>query len=859
MLIGKNWERYGSVMEKKMDQDKSRSNFNWWRTNMGKNNRATLNLWTILLLIITTKATADPCGMVPPIYFGQPPVLARIGEQQTYVFYKDGIETFVIRPGFTGDVDNFGMLIPFPTPPALRKVPDDIFNQIAAAVDPPEVVINLHPVMELRSQAAMSVEKSSGLGGLAFTKNSVRVIRQEAVGMYEVAVLEAGSAAALKKWMDQNGFRYPTGMDTACEDYVADKWCFVAVKTKVGQKRGVDPAPSQRKLNEKLPPGAAFDGFVQGMGFRFKTDRLVVPMRLSAFNEGELRNIVYLLTDGPKRINSISESMVRRQLTGQAVYRNLTDLLPLRLLGGNEQDLRKWHLEGLTERRNPEPKSGDAKRLFAADLLAARNNTLSLPSEETEKDLLAVGEHFGLRGPALDRLHETFLKDEDKKTVEQALGDLRSMTLSVFDGDFPRKVISTENLTFADYSMPKSKNTPATYDALKKGPTEKQRGIRKKGQVRAGISWWRWIGISVIGLVGLFFIKQTHSRLQVVLFLILCSTTSVGNADETISFAAVLERLASPAQGESSIHEPAMLIEKNPANHTKIAEALAAQAKADIPMVSRGWTIAALATIAGQDIDELLLEIQDSPKQPMLVRTWAAAARVDRCRSSAALIEKAALIHRFPALSRPIGKRLIANLQAEGKQANVERLLEISIRLPGLQPTLTPMILAQNKKDLVQAMRQATDQVVRRHAAAYLGTIASSGEAKEVATEIVAAYQFDPIATDVPWQGGPLFIPGIDWQRESGQARELTDQLIRWMLWCDRHGRVDEQKQLHNNLRSLNLARAAGYESPGWQTADAVVWLKVWRDVVGDDRLQEILAQQKAADSSRYGRAIKQK
>ncbi|MDG2206983.1 MAG: DUF2330 domain-containing protein, partial [Pirellulales bacterium] len=258
--------------------------------------RTLLSLWTLLFTIVAIEASADPCGMVPPIYIGQPPVLTRVGEQQTYVFFKDGIETFVIRPGFKGDVDNFGMLIPFPTPPALRKVPDNIFGQIAAAVDPPEVIIHLNPPVAFSARAKMSVENSAAAGGLEFADMEVRVIRQEAVGMYEVAVLEAGSAAALKKWMDSNGFRYPNGMDAVCNDYVQNGWCFVAVKTKVGQKRGVDPAPGQRTVEEDLPSGAVFDGFVQGMGFRFKTDKLVVPMRLSAFNEGELRNIVYLLT-----------------------------------------------------------------------------------------------------------------------------------------------------------------------------------------------------------------------------------------------------------------------------------------------------------------------------------------------------------------------------------------------------------------------------------------------------------------------------------------------------------------------------------------------------------------------------------
>ena len=109
--------------------------------------RSTASLLSVCLVgLFVSKAVADPCGMVPPVYQGPGNPITRIGEQQTYVFYKDGIETFVIRPGFQGKVDEFGMLIPFPTPPAIRKVPDNIFPQVAAAVDPPEVVIDLRPL-----------------------------------------------------------------------------------------------------------------------------------------------------------------------------------------------------------------------------------------------------------------------------------------------------------------------------------------------------------------------------------------------------------------------------------------------------------------------------------------------------------------------------------------------------------------------------------------------------------------------------------------------------------------------------------------------------------------------------------------
>src|SRR5882724_1255436 len=132
----------------------------------------------------SASALADPCGMVPPIYVTDNTSIVRIGDEQTYVFYKDGIETFVIRPGFSGKVEDFGMLISFPTPPALRKVSEDIFPQIAKAVDPPEVVIDVRQRLYLQRFAANSAPAPTAATGfgLMLKKDEVRVLRQEAVG-----------------------------------------------------------------------------------------------------------------------------------------------------------------------------------------------------------------------------------------------------------------------------------------------------------------------------------------------------------------------------------------------------------------------------------------------------------------------------------------------------------------------------------------------------------------------------------------------------------------------------------------------------------------------------------------------------
>jgi hypothetical protein len=370
------------------------------------------------------------------------------------------------------------MLIPFPTPPAIRKVPDNIFEQITAAIDPPEVVVDLRPQPEWDMSRLFGAAREAGRNSATPLEfHEVRVIKQEAIGMYEVTTLEAGSAAALKRWMDDHGYKYPTGMDKVCDEYVAKAWCFVAVKTQVGQKKGVDPQPGQREVNPKLPAGSTFDGHVQAMGFRFKAKEFEVPMRLSAFNAGELHNIVYLLTDGPRRIDSMPESLVVRQLAGAALHHNVTQPLPLRIIGGTEADIPKERLPGLAQQRDPTPHNGLAKELFASDLLAVSSGNLALAHEEKEKELLRIGERLNLRGPEIDKLNGDALSTERAEIARQAIDGLKQMTMTVVDGDFDRETLGRDELHFVSFELPAARNTAAVYDARLKAPAGEKEGI----------------------------------------------------------------------------------------------------------------------------------------------------------------------------------------------------------------------------------------------------------------------------------------------------------------------------------------------------------------------------------------------
>ena len=419
-------------------------------------------------LLLPSPGLADPCGMVPPIALGgqgNQAQLERTGAQRTWVMFDRGIETIALRPGFTGNAADFGMLIPFPSPPAIRKIDDALFAQLEGAIDPPTLEVRIfeaRPRHRARKSGSGPPEPTAKFSdaGPPLEEHQVRVLSEEAVGMYQVAVLEAGSPAALAAWMAEHGYQYPEGMDAVARDYVDLRWCFVAVKARVAPEAAVAAKPGMRSVNTALPDGASFDGFVQGMGFRFRTEEPVVPMRLSVFNGADPRNVVYVLASKPMRINGVPLSTVVRQVPGKELYKNVTEPIAVTFEGGDEDDLSKNDLKTLEKRRAPKQYNGIAADLFAAELMAVRSGELALAVETAEKEVLNISEAFGLRGPDIDTLHAEALAEAREAESRGALGDLKKMHLTVLDGIFPGEVLATQNLTFSEYFMGKSQNQP---------------------------------------------------------------------------------------------------------------------------------------------------------------------------------------------------------------------------------------------------------------------------------------------------------------------------------------------------------------------------------------------------------------
>jgi hypothetical protein len=610
----------------------------------------------------------------------------------------------------------------------------------------------------------------------------------------------------------------------------------------VNVKKKTDPAPAQRGIDPKLPEGAVFDGYVQAMEFRFPTKELMVPMRLSAYNEGHTRNIVYLISDKPAKIRNIPEEYVVRQMSGHELFDNLTKPLPLRILGGDVGDIGPAMRRDLALRRDPTPHNAVAAEIFAADLLAAKTGNLMSTHEEVEKQLLSIGEELELRGEAFDAAIQRELnaqRDAVKKTMLAELKKMvltEKMVLTVVDGDFPREVLGKADLTFAEYHMPRRRSTPEFYDAKQMGPGGKKAGILKLG----AIDWPRMEPAEQIGSnqgkgqspgatrsivsSGLFIsgvalllaaggsrrFRRRWLSLAIIIFvgslLLRAATAAEPSPVEKYTaenVPALLRELADPAKARqavaalSSIGEPA-------------AARVAVIAQRDESLARRGWAIAALGNIGGEEAKKVLHRLAADQRQAELIRIWANAALIKQAEPG----ELDKLINRLdqhPALERPLAKRIERSLTQSGEKMDVVALLKLCVNAPKYHQVLAQPILSAGPQPLAQAMLQAEDQDVRQKAAGFLGSLEQSGDTT-VAAAVAASVAFDPEASEAPWKGGPLFIPGLQWTEHQDDAKQLVRHLIAWHEWTVRRGDHEEQRKIDNVLSSVGLMQAAGHK-----------------------------------------------
>ncbi|MHC4361511.1 MAG: DUF2330 domain-containing protein [Planctomycetota bacterium] len=223
-----------------------------------------------------------------------------IPSQRAILAYKDGIEKLTIESALDGQGREFGWIIPLPAKPTeFEKVSPGLIKTLSLIIQPEithdltsAIVLPLllaaiitfwclsvlvgkpkHPLYRLLTMLLIALFLGSILmpalgpaGGGARIQHTeisgVRIQDVQHVGAYNLAVLQADTAAALDKWLARNGFAGLADEDRkVISDYIADNWCFVAARLRREGSGYSRPHP---------------------LAMSFPSDKPIYPMRLTA-------------------------------------------------------------------------------------------------------------------------------------------------------------------------------------------------------------------------------------------------------------------------------------------------------------------------------------------------------------------------------------------------------------------------------------------------------------------------------------------------------------------------------------------------------------------------------------------------
>jgi len=190
------------------------------------------------------------------------------------------IETFTVQPKFEGNALDFGMVIPTPSQPKLSEMPRDFFKNLAVYSimkkrEMPQSKLLPREEEWRRFWAQSPPTDSANAGGASSApKKKPAIIIREAgvVGSLDYKIIEAGRADDLYQWLKNNKYQY-SGDEATLNHYVQKKWLFTVMK--------IDTMQMKRNKD------GTFDGEVTPTRFRFTSEKLVYPLKITQISVRE--------------------------------------------------------------------------------------------------------------------------------------------------------------------------------------------------------------------------------------------------------------------------------------------------------------------------------------------------------------------------------------------------------------------------------------------------------------------------------------------------------------------------------------------------------------------------------------------
>ena len=210
--------------------------------------------------------------------------------QKAIILHDQGREDLVLQVRYDGPAEEFGWLVPVPGLPEVRKGTMEGFYELSRLTQ--------------KHFAARAVERGRTMGIGGDEDDSVKVIRIETVGAYEVTILAAGNAAKLAQWLEANGFVFPAEKQAVLDGYVRKKWYFVAIKINPEQSGFVvrQNSPEAGAAGKKISASTRrklANGELNPLVISFAAEKCVFPLAISAVNGKPSEISLYVLSVEP--------------------------------------------------------------------------------------------------------------------------------------------------------------------------------------------------------------------------------------------------------------------------------------------------------------------------------------------------------------------------------------------------------------------------------------------------------------------------------------------------------------------------------------------------------------------------------
>jgi len=178
-------------------------------------------------------------------------------DQRAVILYEkeSKTETMVISIKFQGDAKDFAWVVPVPNKPEISKGSDELFISLADLTNG-----NYYTYSE-------SADIMQGVGG---ERKEVEIIEQKRVDYYNITTLTSTDSRALAKWLNKNGYQFPSSGQYVFNSYINNNWYFVAIKIDTS-------ALGNENIERSLRQGQATP-----LKLKFKAENLVYPLKISS-------------------------------------------------------------------------------------------------------------------------------------------------------------------------------------------------------------------------------------------------------------------------------------------------------------------------------------------------------------------------------------------------------------------------------------------------------------------------------------------------------------------------------------------------------------------------------------------------